>query len=415
MRLSGGLIWSFHDKAQLHEEIPEGNRDLQDLVVDNLDDGLNWLAGHGIELSDSRPFMWYGRGRLVDPSELSTKLVERSVAVGGTFLLRTALDSLRTESGRVTAMLAHEAAAAVEIEAGAVILATGGFQGNAELVARYVTPFADKLYLRANPWSTGDGFLAATQIGAAVTPAMHCFYGHALAAPPTRFTARDFLEVTQRFGPLAVALNREGCRFADESAGTGEEYLNQFVARQTDATAAYIVDAAIGEMSNRGAAVPRATIGRVRERGGPTLEAGTLEELCDGLAGWGIHSGRALDTLRGYNAALSNERADGLYPARKEHRYPVVKPPFSAVLVRAGITFTCGGLEVDAEMQVLSRSQSSSMLPLTVADTTELGATSIAGLYAAGCDVGFLSNWGYMGGLATALVTGRVAGRAAAS
>jgi len=134
------------------------------------------------------------------------------------------------------------------------------------------------------------------------------------------------------------------------------------VARQTDATAAYIVDASIAEMSNRGAEVPRATIGRVRDRGGPTLEAGTLEELCDGLAGWGIHSGRALDTLRGYNSALLNGRADGL-----------------------------------------------------VADPTELGATPIAGLYAAGCDVGFVSNRGYMGGLATALVTGRVAGRAAAA
>ncbi|HZU75354.1 MAG TPA: FAD-dependent oxidoreductase [Dehalococcoidia bacterium] len=414
MRLSGGLIWTFHDKEQLHREIPDGNRPLQDLVVDELQPGLDWLAAQGVRLSENRPFMWYGRGRHVDPAMLSTVLVERLQALGGTFLLNTSLEGLLGSCERISGVRAHGSDGMLEIEVGAVVLATGGFQGNAELLARYVTPHADRMYLRANPWSTGDGLLAAQQIGAAVTPGLGFFYGHALAAPPTRFTARDFLEVTQRYGPIAVALNLEGRRFVDESAGTGEESLNQAVARQTGATAAYVVDDVIAGTSYQGAAVPRAAIARVLERGGPVVEAGSLEELCDGLAGWGFHAANALETLHGYNAAVTQADTVGLFPPRGGNRYPLATPPFSAVLVRAAITFTCGGLDVDQEMRVLHRSASSSVLPLAIAEPAELVARPIPGLYAAGCDAGYISNRGYMGGLATALVTGRIAGRAAA-
>jgi succinate dehydrogenase/fumarate reductase flavoprotein subunit len=414
MRLSGGLIWTFHDKEQLHDEIPEGNRTLQEMVVDNLADGLRWLEGYGVRLSEDRSFMWYGRGRVVDPAALSAGLVERLEALGGTFLPGTALDSLVVEDGQAAGLRGRDARGEVEILSRAVVLATGGFQGNPELLARYVTPYAASMHLRSNPWSTGDGFLAATQIGAAVTPGLHHFYGHALAAPPTRFTAREFLEVTQRYGPLAVAVNRAGLRFVDESAGTGEECLNEAVGRQTDATAAYVVDAKTAEISSHGGAIARATIARVRDRGGPVLESGSLEELCAGLTVWGINGGRALKTLRGFNAALQEDGAGSLSPPRSGNRYPLLQPPFSAVLVRAGITFTCGGLEVDTEMRVLRRSRSSSTLPLAIAESSELFAEAIPNLYAAGCDVGYVSNRGYMGGLSTALVTGRVAGASAA-
>lgn len=87
----------------------------------------------------------------------------------------------------------------------------------------------------------------------------------------------------------------------------------------------------------------------------------------------------------------------------------MAQPPFTAALVRAAITFTCGGLAVDLDMRVLRRAASISLLPLVKAPADELQVGTVPGLFAAGCDVGGVSGRSYMGGLAQALVTGLVA------
>jgi succinate dehydrogenase/fumarate reductase flavoprotein subunit len=55
------------------------------------------------------------------------------------------------------------------------------------------------------------------------------------------------------------------------------------------------------------------------------------------------------------------------------------------------------------------------MLPMVKAPADELQVSAVSGLFAAGCDVGGVSGWSYMGGLAQALVTGRVAGMQSAA
>ncbi len=414
MRLSGGVIWTFSSKALLHEEIPDGNHALQDLVVGNLNDGLTWLERLGVPFVSERELMWFGKGRVTNPPDLTAILTDRMRALGGDLMLGTPMDTIQYDDGAVRGVRASGPGGTIDIEAGAVVLATGGFQGNPELLARYVTPYADKVYLRSNPWSTGDGFMAATRVGAAATVGMQAFYGHALPAPPTRFAATEFLDLTQRYGPLAVAINLDGRRFTDESAGTGEEHLNQAIARQREATAVYIVDAEIADMSYFGSVKPTVVIQRVRERNGPVIERGTLEELCTALADYGVTGVKALETLREYTVALTNGTADQLDPPRRKNLFPLVKPPFTAVAVRSGITFTGGGLAVDTDMRVLRRSASCSTLPLVFVESAEANLCPVPNVYAAGCDVGNISDLGYIGGLATALTTGRIAGRAAA-
>jgi hypothetical protein len=66
-------------------------------------------------------------------------------------------------------------------------------------------------------------------------------------------------------------------------------------------------------------------------------------------------------------------------------------------------------------MRVLRRSASVSTLPLLFAPVSELTTSPLPGLYAAGCDVGSFSAENYMGGLSTALVTGRIAGAGGAN
>ncbi|MEK7876770.1 MAG: FAD-dependent oxidoreductase, partial [Pseudomonadota bacterium] len=356
MWLSNGLIWTFANQAEVRKHIPDGDQALQDFLVDGLTDSLVWLVSQGVELEPEQTFQWYGRGRQSNPAQMTPVLVNRVKALGGRILLGTAMQTLLTEDGAVTGVMAFDASGALEVQADSVILATGGFQGNTELVARYITPYAESMYLRSNPCSTGDGFLAAVDIGAAVTPLLNTFYGHALTAPPARFNAFQFQDMSQKYGPIAVALNLEGRRFADESAGTGEELLNFHIASQPRATAVYIVDAAIAERSSsKHNPAPRVAIARARHAGGPVIEADNLEELAERMHEWGLPPAAVLESLQAYNAAVSSGSGDRLQPARRRSAFPIEKAPFTAVLVRASITYTCGGLRADLDMRVLRR------------------------------------------------------------
>lgn len=414
MYLSNGIVWTFATTDDVRRRIPGGDAALQDLLVAQLGDGLDWLQAQGVALEPERAWLECGRGRAAAGPQMTQALVDRLRGRGGQLLAGTGLQRLLMEHGAAAGAQAFGPDGEVQVRARAVILATGGFQGNADLLARYVSCDAASMYLRANPWSTGDGLLAALDAGAATTAGLDTFYGHALTAPPARFDAFGFQDMSHKYGPLAVALNLEGRRFADESAGTGEEWLNAQIARQPQATAAYVFDADTAEREYEGGALARVVLERARRAGGPVAHAATLDELAVQMHAWGLPPVEVLKTIAAYNAAVADGRGDLLHPARRGNPYPVLRPPFSAALVRSGITFTCGGLRTDLDMRVLRRAQSVSMLPLVTAPRDELQFAAVPNLFAAGCDVGGFSTSGYLGGLAQALVSGRIAGAAAA-
>ena len=415
MALSNGLIWTFKEKPMLREEIPEGDEALQDLIVDGLADGLKWLSSIGVELEPEKTFQWYGWGRRSNPAQMSSRLESLFKERGGELLFNQSLDTLLVEEGIVCGAAVVGDDGRRELHARSVVLATGGFQGNPELVNRYVLPNSHDLYLRANPFSTGDGLIAALQAGAATSELLHSFYGHALVAPPARFNQFEFQSISQKYGWLSVAINLNGERFTDETQGTGEEDLNFWIAKQPEATAIYVVDDTMANTEWPDNPPGRAAIGRARSAGGPVLEAGSLEELAQKLSEWGVPADKALATFREYNAAILANNGTALLPARRKMPLPLAKAPFTAVKVKAGITYTCGGLKADLDMAVIRRSRSISGFRHLRAPVADMRAEPIPGLFACGCDVGGISNWGYMGGLSQALVTGRAAGYSAAS
>ncbi|MCC6201980.1 MAG: FAD-dependent oxidoreductase, partial [Gammaproteobacteria bacterium] len=77
MWLSGGIIWTFRSKSCLVDELPDGNRALQELVVDTLDESLDWLQAQGVELGPEQGFQRYGRGRQASPAQMTHALLER--------------------------------------------------------------------------------------------------------------------------------------------------------------------------------------------------------------------------------------------------------------------------------------------------------------------------------------------------
>jgi succinate dehydrogenase/fumarate reductase flavoprotein subunit len=415
MYLSNGIVWSFVRSDDVRARLRSGHVALQDLVVEQLPSGLEWLVSHGVDLLPEQQYFGYGHGRPASGPQMTSALVEAIRSRGGELVPVLALHMLRANDGQLSDVLAIGPEGPVQVAARTVILATGGFQGNSELLERYVGPHAGAMYLRANPWSTGDGLLAAVGLGAAVAGGLGTFYGHAMTAPPARFGPDAFQDMSHKYAPMAVALNLDGRRFADESDGTGEETLNIAIAHEREATAAYVFDAATAERPYDAGPLARVVVERAERAGGPVVHASTLEELADAMRAWGLPAGQVLRTLQEFNAAMRAEHDVPLQPPRRAQRFAVAQPPFTAALVRAGVTVTCGDLAVDLDMRVLRRAASVAMLPLVKAPAEDLQVTPIPRLYAAGCDVGGVSGSSYMGGLAQALVTGRVAGMHAAT
>lgn len=412
--LSGGSVWTWADLTAMQKAIPGGNPVLQELVHNRHDADRAWLTDEGVRLSPEKVYQTNGRGQSIEPGPAIDRLQQRFQEAGGTILTDTALDKLLVEGGAVVGISAAGLDGVTEIRAHAVVLATGGFQGNAELVARYIVPTPDNLYLRANPWSTGDAFIAATAIGAATSPGLDGFFGHALIAPPAKFGESEFGEVSQYYAKFSVALNMRGERFADESAGTGEEVLNQSVARQPGGLAWFVVDEEMMELAYSADRKTRVIVERARRHGATIVDADNLEDLAVGLGEQGLPPAAVLRTIRYYNDAIESGTVASLVPPRTRWPVALIHPPFVAVAAKASITQTTGGLAVDDRMRVLRRAASSSPMAQSISNIDEYRTTPIHGLFAAGGDVGNFMHIGYAGNLGAGLVMGRIAGAEAA-
>jgi succinate dehydrogenase/fumarate reductase flavoprotein subunit len=209
------------------------------------------------------------------------------------------------------------------------ILATGGFPAR---LAR-----ERGLLLRANRWSEGDGLDRALERGAATAGDLDEFYGRAMAAVD-EVTENDFVRLTQLYGRFATVTSEDGQRRFEGEPSWSEVDLVQQIARWPGGRAWYTVE-------------PAALDERIRDR--------SVREM--------------IEAAREAGAPVREE--DGRV----------------SVLVRAGVTQTLGGVQVDEQ------------------------ARAAEGLYVAGADVGGISTGGWSSGLATALVLGLVAAESAVS
>ncbi|MDP2706168.1 MAG: FAD-binding protein, partial [Burkholderiales bacterium] len=160
-----------------------------------------------------------------------------------------------------------------------------------------------------------------------------------------------------------------------------------------------IFDEAIWQGPGRSASIPPNPV--LVKEGGTLHQAATIAELAR-LAG--LPADELESTLQAYNDAVRPGRCDALDPPRSVHkRAPmgISEPPFYAVPMCAGITYTMGGIVIDPNARALRPDR-----------------TPIPGLYAAGSNTGGLDggpNRGYVGGLMKAIVFGLIAAEHAAA
>jgi succinate dehydrogenase/fumarate reductase flavoprotein subunit len=252
MLLSSGVIWRYRELERFRSECPTGDERLQRLVYEHLDPALDWLCSLGA------PLLARDTGNpLTCGARFDTRgLAEALARAAGEPRLNEPLDSLPRETP--------------------VVLATGGFQGDRELVRRHITPYADDLLLRTNPWSTGDGLRLGLEAGAELSDGMDEFYGRNMPAPPARVSEEDFVRLQQLYGKHATIENDTGERFAVGS--WSEVDAVQWTARQPRARAWYSVSDAALEQRVRERSVAE-MVEAARRAGAPVERRGEVTRI----------------------------------------------------------------------------------------------------------------------------------------
>lgn len=380
--LSGGFLWTAQSAAEFAEHCPNGDQTLGQLLVTNFDNAVDWVRSTGAEVAESGPGAEFGRGYGFNISSYFERCRRYVEAAGGAIAREQFTEQLVIENGAVCGALVRGPDGKVEIRAHATVLATGGFQGSADLRKRFLGPNSDAILLRSRPYSSGDALRLAAAAGAGTAGDMSTFYGRLIAWPIPSFGSDDFRRFHILFSPDCLLLDADCRRFVDESLG--DHVANQALAKLKNPRGLLIFDRRVCRDAKPSASHPDQLIQRARESGAHYATASDLATLGAVVTRWGFEGNRISEVVSDFNQQIIH--GVGAVP-RRWRRLPLTDPPYHALEVKPSVTFTQGGLRVNGDGQVLSQD-----------------GGECRGLYAVGADIGGIYNGGYAGGLSLGCV-----------
>ena len=368
-------------------------------LADNAGPTLRWLTGFGVAFDFLPNYFITESTTRMAPAGGGLALVEALAAHAESVPNRieihyetTARRLIQDDEGRANGVEATGANnRTTRLRAHAVVLASGGFEGNPEMLSRYLGPQSQFIrpVARGGYYNRGEGIRMALEIGAAPCGDYGSFH-----AQPVDPRSGQHEPVVLNY-PYGILVNREGRRFVDEAPATVDasyEATSRRMMTQTEGIAFAITDARLDDVPNWQKSV------RTDQ---PPVEAETAAALAQAL---GVDGDGLARTLDGYNAACRAEDGfkplaldglgtDGLDPPKSNWARPVDRPPFRAWPIIAANCFTFGGLKINPRAQVLNTD-----------------GETIPGLYAAGETAGLYYRT-YTG--STSVMRGAVFGRIA--
>ena len=274
--------------------------------------------------------------------ELIPRLVEEAEKNGVQILTETpAVGLIQDEEGNVVGVKAQDHGAEVTVNAGAVILATGGYACNQEMLAEYA-PDAVGTWPESSPGSTGDGIVLGTAVGAD-TVFKGGFIGWKVVSPGNDQTTAVGAPL---YGAANLVVNAEGNRFADESRDY--PFLYDDMAKDGSDVFYFIFDSGDKEtkdlVNNVSDTVKNLELA---VEAGFAFKADTIEELAEvsGLTG-------LVAATEGFNAAIESG-VDEAFGRDTAGMIPVVNGPFYALQCKKATLGTFGGLNTQITGEVL--------------------------------------------------------------
>lgn len=329
------------------------------------------------------------------------KFIKNIEARKGTILTETTAKRLIVENGKVAGVEATDAAGNVHIiRAKKVIIATGGFAANKEMLAQYVFDssalgMVEPIWLRGpvNDGRTGDGINMARLVGAGVA-GMHAVAGNAPYLPDNppinQFSGPDELKQ----GRCALAqpwlwVDHTGRRFFNESRGS--VFVDVYNAMTSAGGVSYTIfdQEKMDRMINQGAVlpfnaivlagVPLKSLPKTWEIGmqrGWAFKADSIKELAQQI---GVPPENLLDTMKKVNS-YAEKGVDPEFGRKKEHleKFNLKKGPYYALKAIRAFFLTLGGVTVTPQFE--AKTPQSDVIP---------------NLYVVGQDIGGLYDSSY--------------------
>lgn len=370
-----------------------GGHQLNDLelvttMAQQSSDAVDWLADLGAELPKVAATGGTVHKYLHEPADgsaVGSFLVEKLSAacdtMGITVMLNTEATELIMDGGRAAGVLAHDREHDYTINAKAVVLATGGFGANYEMMTSYNSALAGAVTTN-HAGATGDGINMAVAVGADTVDMKQ------IQLHPTVYQETGLLvsESVRSMGGILV--NAEGRRFTNDMS-TRDAVSNAEL--EQPGSYAYIIfdQRVVNDLHSTQKYI----------NSGLTVSADTYEELAKlmGLEGAAVQN--FVDTMEKWNAAVASGK-DSEFGRNNGMDEGLSTAPYYAIKIAPGIHHTMGGLRINTSGEVL-----------------KTDGTAIPGLFAAGEVTGGVHGGNRIGGNAVCdfVVFGRIAGSSAAA
>lgn len=362
----------------------KNNPELLRYFVENAPDAIDWLDNNGIELSGitttggmsidrtHRPASGAAVGGFLI-SGLQKNINRRGIEV----MLDTNVTEILTENHRVVGVKVNEEDGSVQtIKAKAVIIATGGFSANREMVEKY-RPDLKGFVTTNHKGATGSGIMILEKLGAGTVDMKE------IQIHPTVEQTTSYLISESIRGGGAILVSPKGLRFVNEL--DTRDKVSAEIIKLPEHYAYILFDQ---QVRNENKAVEEYVSHDL------VVQADTIKDLADKLS---IDSNTLSQTVERYNQFAETKR-DEDFGRTTGMRHPINKGPFYAIKIAPGVHHTMGGVTINTDTQVL--------------DTDK---HVIQGVFAAGEVVGGVHGANRIGGNAVAdiIIFGMQAGRKA--
>lgn len=364
------------------------NKDLVTTMAENSSDAIDWLTSIGAPLPKVAATGGTTHKYLHEPEDgsavgsyLVEKLSARVDELGVPVMLETEATEILMEDGQAVGIRAQSATTDYTINAGAVILATGGFGANFDMMTQYDPSLAGAVTTN-HAGATGDGITMGEAVGAA-TVDMDQIQLH-----PTVYQETGLLvsESVRSMGGILV--NNSGKRFCNDMDTRDAVSAAEL---EQDGSYAYIIfdQRIVDDLASCQKYI----------QNGLTVQADTYEGLAEAMGLTGDAVTNFVQTMETWNASVAAGE-DAAFGRNNGMDADLSTAPYYAIKIAPGIHHTMGGLEINTDTQVIS---------------TE--GEAIPGLYAAGETTGGVHGANRIGGnvVCDFVVFGRIAGQNAAA
>ena len=367
------------------------------MIIRQSEQCLPWMQDHGVRfqpslsgtlsLSRTNAFFLGGGKALVNAYYRTAE------ALGVAVQYDAQVTHVTIKGDRATGLEVQIGATKKTLAAKAIVLASGGFQGDLDWLARAWGPAAKNFLIRGTPYNRGVVLRDMLDQGAqSVGDPTQC---HAVAIDGRAPKFDGGIVTRLDCVPFSVVVNKNGERFYDEGEDVWPKRYaiwGRLVAAQPDQVAYSIIDS-----RSRDLFMPSVF---------PPVKADSIASLAEKLA---LPTERLQDTIDRFNAACGSGKfhsteldglsTEGLEPPKTNWARKISEPPFYGYALRPGVTFTYLGLKVDETARVLRE------------------RARFENIWAAGeIMAGSILGQGYLAGFGMTIGTvfGRIAGREAA-